>query len=111
MAMKFRFKNIMEKGVKKLKLVEFSGILPHEKLPIEYLEGRPHILDATGGRVSLYINDSSWVGFRIGAEFTFDEYKDMIGHIRAAGKRLSDINKKIKESEKNWVGNEWEVIV
>lgn len=113
MVMKFKFKNIMERGVKRYECVRFSGVVDWNDLPLEYLknESGPTLVGHCNAYCTLVTEDRKWYTIKSGEKYTLDEVGHMMKNARLAGKRLATINKKIAESGKNWAGNEWEVTI
>ena len=109
--MKFKFKNIMERGVKRYECLGYTGVIDWYDLPVEYVknESGPTVVNHHNTYVTVVTDDRKWYTIKTGERYTLDEVGHMMKNARLAGKRLSEINKKIKEDAKNWEGIEWEI--
>lgn len=106
--MKFRFKNIMVRGIKHHELVEMSGVRSVKELPLEYVEEGLRIYSYCGD-IILHQPDSRYCKLEIGMQFSAERTGEILRDIATTGKRLAGINKKIKEEARNWEGKVWEV--
>ena len=113
MSMKIYTEKCVIRGEKRRKILGFEGVLEGLELPKEYVLGYPRvtleshcgyeylaIVDEKGRRTVMYADES----------YKEDEFQEMIKAIEKAGYRLHEINKKVKELEEVWKGEETFII-
>ena len=85
----------MVRGVKHHKLVEMSGVRSEKELPLEYVNSGLRIYEYWKN-IILHQPDSRYCTLEIGMQFSAERTGEILRDIATAGKRLTEINKKIK---------------
>jgi len=96
---------VLEKGLRKYKVIEFNDVIEHQDLPLEYFGDYPYMYNYGDGVVMVKDEDTRTT-FRIGNMYSSDAMTDLIETMKRCANRLHNINRRIQEDEKIWVGNE-----
>lgn len=94
------FEKIVINAEKLYKMTAFEGIERYDKLPREYLNAAPCICTSEDGEWFETHEDA----YQVGALFTKDEVQAFQKYISAAGKRLVEINRRLKKDDGNHYG-------
>lgn len=84
--------------------------LERKKLPWMYLKEEPNVYFKKNGAFPKYLVLCNGMEIVVGFTYTKHEFEKRIEYCRKAGNRLMEINKKIKELEKQWNGKETIII-
>lgn len=107
MLAKLKFENVLVNGERKAKLVGFENVLEQKDLPLNYLRYNPAFFRENDNLMTRTQNSGTWIRTGIGTVCTEEELTYLIGQMKQAGKRLTEINKRAKD--KAWEGKTFEV--
>lgn len=113
MSMKLYTEKCVIRGEKYRKILGFEGVLEKNKLPKEYTQGYPRVvLESFCGEKYLSVVDEKGRRTVMYSDHYYEEneFQEMITAIEKAGERLYEINKKVKELEEVWRGEETFII-
>lgn len=99
-----RTEKLVKKGVAFRKILEIKAIT-YEELPSEYIGGYPYCYKRDDGK-ELYVVSNWHRSLFVDNNYKESFFQEMLETITTCGKRLQEINVKVKELEKNWVGEE-----
>lgn len=113
MSMKIYTEKIVLRGEKYRKVLGFEGVLEKDKLPKEYTISYPRVvLETFCGEKYLVILDEKGRRYSMYSDrhYKEDEFQEMLKAMEKAGEKLYEINKKVKELEEVWRGEETFII-
>lgn len=111
--MKIYTEKCVVRGEKYRKILGFEGVLKEAKLPKEYTISYPRVvLETFCGEEYLAIVDEKGRRTVMYSDHHYkeDEFQEMLTAIEKAGERLYEINKKVRELEEVWRGEETFII-
>jgi intergrase/recombinase len=97
-------KKVVKKGVALRKILEIKA-LAYEELPTEYFSSYPYCYKKSDGK-ELYINNAWNRSIFVNELYRESYIQELLKAIAECGARLKEINVKVKELEKTWVGEE-----
>jgi hypothetical protein len=105
MSIKITTEKVVCQGVKYYKIIRLEA-LQAKDLPMEYLKGSPsfYLKD------DIFYSDHSSKGDILLENYTATELAEKIEYLKSAGQRLTEINKRLAEENKNWHGEETFII-
>ena len=95
---------VMERGEQKFKIISFNNIKPMCELPNEYLQGTPRFYTCGSQLLVVFRYEGYQFNYPIDDIINKETIDKLITIMKAAGTRLTEINKRIKEQEKTWNG-------
>lgn len=117
-----KVEKVTDRGVQMFKILEIE-CLPEMKLPPEYLKDHyssdknwaPYVLGHVDGDILMgnfdpgYDNQGRNVNYRrtifqIGKSYTQNDFKRILRHIHQSGKRLGEINERLRKENAHWYG-------
>ena len=113
MSMRIYTEKCVIRGEKYRKILGFEGVLKEAELPKEYTISYPRVvLESFCGEEYLAIVDEKGRRCVMYSDHYYkeDEFQEMLTAIEKAGERLYEINKKVKELEEVWKGEETFII-
>ena len=105
MSLKIKVKKIIVQGVKKVEVISIEGLLKQKELPLEYLTG-DYMRASTDNPEELYL--SSAPNLQVGFRYSIAEWGRTVKYMQECGKKLSEINKRLRRENEEWFG---EIIV
>jgi len=109
MSIKIKTEKVVEKGIAKRKILAIEGVIPHDELPLEYLQTHPYafLQHYTDGQI-LHMGGCGCADIDgVMEEVEFQKSLDGLG---TCGERLHSINQKIKALKETWNGEETFII-
>lgn len=104
---KIKYEKIMDRGDKLVKFIGFEGPTENE-VPLEYLRFKPvaYMARLAGNKEdSLYVRAAGVLQYMsVGDTVGTTYFKEILKSLCAAEKRLDEINKRVEEDTKTWVG-------
>ena len=98
----FYLEKFVKDGKEYVKVLGWGNVLEYSELPKEYfeeyLDTAPYFyysLNGTRGKIVLYF-ESHWADIYVGTYMRKEHWEKLEKYMKQAGKRLSEINKKLK---------------
>lgn len=109
-------RSLNNKGEPRYKIVDWSNIRGLDELPNEYMTGDPYFYISNepvdGDELIKAIPKGGGIKrYRKGDALTYAEYSEFISLMKAAGDRLSKINRGIKKITRKWTDKEFTVTI
>jgi hypothetical protein len=109
MTMKIVFKNVLnEKGIPKCQIMSIDGVMREDKLPEEYIDGKPSVIGIDNGiKISnMWSLGDGYSCYKVGDLLKPENKEDLICYMKGAGEYLSQINEKNRSRKVRWEGIE-----
>lgn len=106
MSIKIKTKKEVVDGIAGRRIMDIDRVLKKNELPSEYTGSEPSVWCSDDG-TAIAANPS---GIEIGQWYQEDRIQKVLGIVRASGKRLSEINERIRKLKADWQGEETFII-
>lgn len=106
---KIRAEKIVKDGIACRKIINISGVLSKEDLPVDYVNGPYFTTLGNSSRPAIDFRnqtDESIESIWVGGTIEENEFQKTLKAIGEYGDRLHEINQKIAELKKTWNGTE-----
>jgi len=90
---------VLEKGLRKYKVIEFNDVMEYQDLPLEYFGDYPYMYNYGDG-VVVFRDEDARATFCIGDIYSSDAMTDLIETMKRCANRLHNINRRIQEKTK-----------
>ena len=109
-------RSLNEKGEPRYMIADWSNIRGVDELPDEYLTSEPCFYiskDSVDGDnlIKVHIKGSGFKRYLKGDTLTYADYSEFISHMKAAGARLTGIDRRIKKLTRKWTDKEFTVTI
>jgi len=109
-----KVKKIIHMGEPHFEVLGWSSVLKKDQLPIEYTREGPFFYEAEtspGHGNQPFLRLCSMGDIIVGMKIPKDQFGKIIRYLKGCGDRLTKINRKVKEIQPKWNGQEMDISI